>query len=423
MTTDNRKKLRDLHFAGTYFPVQGGTTTRIYNMLASPENEHLLMVPWPTSSQYPEGLGKICAEETRDHIHIRRVALPRSLRWARRLAFFGNWLMAKEFAKQAGEQAVDILHGHNPRACAMASLHFKRRYGLPMVYEVHGIMQDDANFPLLFGPAGPLNRMSWWLSRQTAAYFERQVLHIADRLIVQTQSIRDRLIELYDLPEKPIDVIRNGVDTEEFEPTRWQDQRISLRLRRGWQDKIICLYAGYLNKVNGIDFLLDNLPRLSAAARGRLKIVLLGRGPLQYKVEQTAKEHSDLIDFPGTVAYNQMPAYYAASDVFMIPRPPSAPAETLLPMKLLEAMAMEKTVLVSNVKAMAEVVTNGQNGLVFEKADSSDFLSKLGMIAEGRSHLEKLGPQARQDVLDKYTWQASRKQLQSVYETLVQGQY
>jgi len=420
MMTMKEKKLRVLHFGGTYLPVPGGTTTRIHNMLASPANEHLLVVPWPNASQCPDGLSGVRAEETRGHIHVRRVALPQVEGWTGYIPFWRTYLKAREFLKHVRGETVDIIHGHNPRPCAMASLHFKRLYNTPMVYEAHGIMRDDPVCPRIFGPVGPLNRISWMLLRQPTAYFERKVLDAADRVIVQTQNARRRMIELYGLAEKPIDVIRNGVDAERFDPKRWENQRQPLRHRHGWENRIVCLYAGYLNEVNGIDFLLEALPRLTGAARRQLKIVLLGRGPLQEQVKQAAKEHSDLLDYPGVVRHEEMPGYYAACDVFMIPRPPFLTAEMLLPMKLLEAMAMEKVVLVSNVAAMAEVVADGENGLVFEKGNTDDFLRKLEIIVQQGDRLGKLGKQARQDVLGQYTWEASRKKLQSIYEELVQ---
>ena len=411
--------LRVLHFAGTYLPVPGGTTRRLQNMLASPENEHVLFVPWPSASQCPAGANAVRAEESQGHIHIRRVAFPQSGWWSTRFPLGSNLRRARKFVKRAESETADILHGHNPLACALASLHFKRQHALPMVYEVHGIMQDADNLSRAPAAHGLANRVRCGLLRRLTARFERQVLRAADRLIVQTGASERRLMELYGLKEKPINVIRNGVDPQAFDPTRWQSQRSQLRHQHRWDDHVVCLYAGYLNPVNGIDFLLEALPRLTGAVRRRIKIVLLGRGPLEHAVGSAADQHRDLMEYRGLVQPDEMPAYYAACDVFLIPRPSSLPGETLLPMKLLEAMAMKKTLLVSNVAAMAEVITDGQNGLVFENGDSDDFLRKLATVAERNGELEALGCRARQDVLDKYTWEASRQQLQSVYETLL----
>jgi glycosyltransferase involved in cell wall biosynthesis len=288
-----------------------------------------------------------------------------------------------------------------------------------MVYEVHGIMHDLPRYQRPFGPLTPLNRMSWWLARRLTARWERQVLHAADHIITQTAAARDRLLALYPLDGKPIHVVPNGVEPERFDPQRLADARQALRARHGWQDRIICLYAGYLNAVNGIDFLLDATTRLSPTACRRLKLVALGRGPLQARVEQHARAHADLIEYAGLVDYEQMLAYYAACDVFVIPRPRMALAEAFVPMKLLEAMAMARVVLVSDVGAMVEIVRDSQNGLVFRSGDQADLLRVLEAVAADTAARSELGRQARQDVLAQYTWERSREKLRAIYRELV----
>ena len=386
-------------------------------MLADPQNQHLLVVPYPQHSQY--STGSPLADEEQGNIRIRRVRLLAPARCAESVPFFGNCLRAGQFVRSVGRGKFDILHGHNPRACAMAALRFKRKTGLPMVYEAHGIMQDQCNLPKALGVFEPLKRAGTWLARRAGARLERCVVEAADRIIVQTENARKRLSQLYEIEPKPIDIIPNGVDVERFNSSAGCDQRYSLRRQFGWDDRIVCLYAGYLDKVNGIDFLLKVVDQLSVEMRQRLKFVLLGRGPLRDEVQKAAKERPGLIDFVGVVEYGQMPAYYAASDVFIIPRLPTPQAETLLPMKLLEAMAMEKVLLVSNVSAMADVVTDGVNGFVFEKADVEDFLSKIEVITTGHEHFQEIGRRARQDVREKYSWEQSRNKLQFIYEQLL----
>jgi glycosyltransferase involved in cell wall biosynthesis len=410
-----------LHFAGTYYPVPGGTTTRISNMIADSANEHLLIVPRPNERQYPTYTDNLKNEETQGHIHIRRVALSPTARQMGRLPYYGNRLLARTMISRAHGEEVDIIHGHNPRASALASLRFKQLHNLPMLYEAHGIMHDQVFFQSSSKPSTPITHISSWLSQKTAANLERGVISASDAVVVQTLSARHRLMELYDLKNKPVEVIPNGVDPDKFDPHRWETERETLRRKFGWGDKTVCLYAGYLDVVNGIDFLLDALPELSSKAAGKLKIVVLGRGPLQQKVEQAANDHKGLFEFAGIVEYNQMPSYYAASDIFVIPRPPLAPGELLLPMKLLEAMAMSKTVLVSNVAAMAEVVQDNLNGIVFNKGDMDDFIARLEYLAKQPAGLTGLGQQARQSVLKQYTWEKSRNKLQLIYEELVKG--
>jgi glycosyltransferase involved in cell wall biosynthesis len=285
-----------------------------------------------------------------------------------------------------------------------------------MVYEVHGIMSDQITH---YHSLKFLGEIAVWADRKIAAFFEKRVLAAADSLIVQTDSVKHRLTERYSLNEKPIEVVPNGVDIEKFDPRFWQEKGKILRQQNGWDGKVVCLYAGYLDCVNGVDFVVDSIEKLDKETRRKLKIVFAGRGPLQELAARAAEQNPDLIEYKGLIDYDEIPAWYSAADVFMIPRPPCGPAEKLLPMKLLEAMAMEKLLLVSDVAAMADVITNEKNGVLFEKGNADDFVNNLKAIVSGRFPVKELARQAREDVLNGYTWENSRNKLQAIYDKLI----
>ncbi|GAH90213.1 unnamed protein product, partial [marine sediment metagenome] len=169
----------------------------------------------------------------------------------------------------------------------------------------------------------------------------------------------------------------------------------------------------------GIDFFWENIKELPENIKREIKIVILGRGPLQKYVEDISKKESDLIEYLGLVNYNDMPIYYSSCDVLVIPRPSTLPAETLIPMKLLEAMAMEKIVLGSDVGGIIEVVTNNKNGIVFKKGDKDDLFKKISYIVENIGNMDGIRKQARRDVTEKYSWQKSREKLQNVYDKVI----
>ena len=97
--------------------------------------------------------------------------------------------------------------------------------------------------------------------------------------------------------------------------------------------------------------------------------MIAGRGPLLDLIELLPGRFPGLVTYVGLLKPDEMPACYAPCDVFMIPQSACGPAEAFLPMKLLEAMAMARVVLVSNAESMMDVVRDGDNGLVFEKSD------------------------------------------------------
>lgn len=412
-----KKKLRILHFGGNYFPVPSGSTIRISGMLGSPENEHYLCVPWPRAHELPTDVKNIQPVEQQGHIHIHRTRFPQDRRWYGKIPIYGNYLRSKEFLKAAPEENIDILHGHTPMASAFASLAYRQQTGTPMVFEVHGLMGENQNHPNLFGPIKRLTRLSHATFNQLIRIFEKKILRSANHIIVQTDIVKNSLEKSYKLKHIPVTVIRNGVDSAKFNPAHYQNQRHQLRQKHKWDDQIVCMYAGYLDQINGIHFLIESLTE-QPELKKRIKFVVLGRGPLRDKTEQFSRANPALMEFLGPVDFREMPAYYAACDIFMIPRPSYLQSENLLPMKLFEAMAMEKPVLVSDVRAMAEVIKDGENGLLFHKGDTQDFLRKIRIITEDDIDLTALGYQARRDVLNKYTWKVAQNALQTIYRDL-----
>jgi glycosyltransferase involved in cell wall biosynthesis len=71
----------------------------------------------------------------------------------------------------------------------------------------------------------------------------------------------------------------------------------------------------------------------------------------------------------------------------------------------MEAMAMEKTVIVSSVKAMCEMVDHRRTGLVFEKDNTTDLALKLEEVISNKVMMRQLGKNARLWVTSNRTWE------------------
>lgn len=117
------------------------------------------------------------------------------------------------------------------------------------------------------------------------------------------------------------------------------------------------------------------------------------------------------------VEYEKMPLYYQLCDLFILPRPSTISTELITPLKLLEAMSMERTVLGSNVGGISEVIKNGKNGYLFEKGNSNDFKNKLQEILNTDNN--KISKKARDTIINDYTWEISSSLLKKVYKELI----
>ncbi len=399
-----------LHFVNAYFPSTGGTVTRVHNLFFEDGHEHTLIVPVPTDDDH-----QTPTVDRLSNLEVVRVpvAQPRGVNRFRPRYYRKQ---ADRLVLEASSRKPDVLYGHNPLTCALASLAFhRRRPSMPFIYEAHGIMRDYSNV----GPGHPLSALRDGLTRRLLGHYEKRVFASVDIAIAQTTAARNRIVELYNFKKNHTRVIHNGVDADRFNPVRWTAERHEIRTRRGWQNQTVIFYAGYLDEVNGIAALLDATRRLPQSVAENLKVVIAGKGPRAGDVRNAAAQNPDRLEFLESLPHDAMAAHYAASDVFVIPRPPFRPAETLLPMKLLEAMAMEKIVLVSDVGGMTDVVTDQQNGIVFRKGDTVALLEALSHCANMTASMQRLGKTARETVLSRFSWQASRAELNALFEAVV----
>jgi glycosyltransferase involved in cell wall biosynthesis len=186
-----------------------------------------------------------------------------------------------------------------------------------------------------------------------------------------------------------------------------------------WHDRIIFLYSGLFDHINGIDFYLNALTKIPEDLKKKMKAVFLGRGPLEKDVENAAliNEH---IEYLGKIPYEKMPEYYSAADVFVIPRPSCDASETLMPMKLYEAMAMKKIVLVSSVKPMVDAVENGALGIIYPKGNTDQFLQVMSDLIKNPNKYINLIENTRKKVVAEYTWQQAHKKLLDIYNAIIE---
>ena len=246
------------------------------------------------------------------------------------------------------EKNIKIVHGHNPIILSTAALKYAKKYNLPFVYEAH-----------LFGSDAPIIQKSrnianffHLLNQKVLIFKEKKIYRSADVIIIQTTNIKQRIIKMFKVDPDKIKIILVGVDEIKFDPVKWHQKGKELRRAKNWDDKIILMYSGYLRDYNGIKFFLNSIKELPKNIKQKIKIVVLGRGPLQAYVESLSNKHRDLIEFLGLIDYNDMPIYYSACDVNVSPRPPTFHVKDSVPQKLVEVMAMEKIVLGNNTPAI-----------------------------------------------------------------------
>ena len=107
---------------------------------------------------------------------------------------------------------------------------------------------------------------------------------------------------------------------------------------------------------------------------------------------------------------------YAMADCVLAPARSEA-----VPEGVLEAMAMGKAVLASDVGGHRELIENGKTGLLFEAENSADLVKQATRLATDLSLRNQLGEAGRQYVQRERSWGKLAERYVAIYEELLEG--
>lgn len=237
-----------------------------------------------------------------------------------------------------------------------------------------------------------------------------RVLRRVDRVVVTSHLVRDSLPWLGPVLDR-VRVVPLGVDTDRFRP----DQVASRgRLRQFWgvpEDVPVLLFVGRLRHYKGGDVLLQALTRLAG-----VHLVVVGDGPLGEPWRRLADELgvAGQVTFAGSVPDADLPDWYGAADLFVLPSTSSAEAFGTV---LLEAMASGLAVVSTEVgTATSWVNVDGLTGRVVPPADPAPLAAAVRQLLADPGRCRGMGLAGRARVETEFSRAAMVAGVQSVYE-------
>jgi phosphatidyl-myo-inositol dimannoside synthase len=280
-------------------------------------------------------------------------------------------------------ERVEILHAGHVLTTGVAALVLKRALGLP--YAVYGYgadLTDHAAYP--------------GVSR-----LRRRVLREAEGVVTISDFSADAL-RREGVDEGRIAKVLMGIDVERFDP------RIdggAIRRRHAIGDRPLLLTVARLVPRKGHDVVIQALRRIQHK-RPDAVYVIVGSGPERVRLERLAEEHgvSGSVIFAGFVADADLPAYYAACDVFVLcSRQIGSDFEGGGNVSL-EASATARPVVVGRSGGTGEHVLHGETGWLVDPADPEDVAAAVLALLDDRAQAARLGRRGRQLVEDRFLW-------------------
>jgi len=306
---------------------------------------------------------------------------------------------------------VDVIYERNGlynSGLAMAA----RRLQIPYVifFEADQIMELDI-----------MNRPITGLLRRRAMQLLRYNLNTADCIICVTEAGKRHLINKWNIPAQKIVVFPNAVYVDRFKPN--PDSRAQVRASLGFVDEPAILFVGNFFHWHDVTTLLRAFARtLEACSHARL--VLVGDGERRTEMMKQAAELGleGAVQFTGIVPHSEVPRYMAAADIAVVPYPPMQQEMWLSPLKLFEYMSSGTAVVASAIGQITDVIRDGENGLLVPPGDTSAMADALTKLVEDSDLRTKLGTKAREDAVEKFSWESYLSRLERLFAAVIAGQ-
>ncbi|MEA2524593.1 MAG: hypothetical protein QOF73_1820 [Thermomicrobiales bacterium] len=317
---------------------------------------------------------------------------------------------ADELERVARIERPAVIHAASNFMVGIPAVVAARRLGLPVIYEVRGMWEVTRES----------REPAWKDSEQYEAYvrLETQAATGADAVITLTEALKAELIRR-GVPAERITVVPNSVDPDQFAALPRDCQ---LEQELGLVGKRTVGYVGSFTQYEGLDDLLHAAGIAIDRGLDDLRLLLVGDGLELPRLRDlvTDLELQDHVIMPGRVPFADVQRYYSLIDVAAFPRKPLPVTEMVSPMKPFEAMAMEKAILVSSVGALAEIVRDGETGVVFEKGDVDSLVAAIERMVADPGLCARLGKNAREWVVANRSWERAARTTTDLYRK-VQG--
>jgi len=397
-----------LHVFDHSFPIADGYSFRSREIIS-----FLRKVGWRTIHVTSAKQGSsMSAHETLDGIEFHRTSVTPRL-FQSSVPIIGQLQVVTTLRRRLAQLVRDhrpaLLHVHSPCLNGLAALPVARQFGVPVIYEVRALWEDGA----VESGACREGDLRYRISRLLEKYVCRNVDHV----VTICEGLRQELLTR-GLDSARITVVPNAVDIERFDRTGTRATTDAARL--GLTSGKTFGFVGTFFPFEGLDVLMRSVRAIRSRCP-QARFVLVGDGPDGGRIRSMARELQieDAIIFAGRVPHAEVERYYDLIDVLIYPRHSNRVTELVTPLKPLEAMAQGKLVIASDVGGHLEMVTPGQNGMLFKSGDPDSLAAACLKLLDRPQDWHALRQNARGYVRAVRSWERNAQIYGQLYRGLL----
>ena len=324
----------------------------------------------PTGKLYPGYRNRLWQNEAIDGINVVRLwtNLSSNERFLRRSLNFMTYFLSATFAAPFLPRA-DVVVSTSPQFfCGLAGFTVSRIKRLPWVLEIRDL------WPASIIAVGAMKRGPLvHLLEKLASWSYRT----ADRVIALTEAFSRHIVACGATPER-VCVIKNGVDLTEFVPHR-EDK--SFARSHGVEDKFVASYVGTHGMAHKLETVLEAAQLLTE--RNDIAFLMVGGGAERARLV-ALKQSMNLnnVIMLGQQPKAIMPDVLNSSDVSLVLLRKHNLFRTVIPSKLLEAMAMRCPIILGVEGESRDLLTDAGVGIAITPESAEELAAAVTSLAD-----------------------------------------
>jgi len=349
--------------------------------------------------------GELPRFEERGGVSVHRVGEPG---WPRELERFLAWVeqmnrdMLAAGEALAREHRYELVHGHD-WLVSKAAAALAEQLSVPFLTTVHATEHGRHQGWVQEPPQSHIHAVERWMARR------------AEQVIVCSYYMRGHVADIFDIDERRVAVIPNGVDPSEM---RAKGDLRALRREFAAPHQKLVLLVGRLVYEKGFQLALDALPDVIERV-GHVRFLVAGSGTHEQELKAQAQrlglhQHGTFLGWIGDDALHSL---YRIADLCVVP-------SIYEPFGLvaLEAMASGCPCIVADTGGLREVVPVGERvGLRFNGGDAEHLGVMIERLLVDEALRDRLVAEASEHVL-RFDWDDIAQRTRGIYDALSSAQ-
>ena len=225
-------------------------------------------------------------------------------------------------------------------------------------------------------------------------------------------------MNLYGADPGRVYVVPPGVDLSMFQPI----ERADARRKIGYGEGRLLLFVGRLERLKGVDVAIRALALLRDRAHDDVRLLILGEDSKEgdeseksrLKEVAAAAGVRDRVDFLGSVAHHELPYFYSAADVLVMPSYSES-----FGLVGLEAQACGRPVVGSDVTGLRSVIRDEVSGYLIASHDPAAYAERIGRLLDDPELAQQMGRRGRL-LAQRFSWTRTADRLQMLFDRVVE---